>query len=97
MPRAPFPSMEELLREHQYFVQGANGGTTSNVTSLHSRVAELEGEVTKLKDQLGRAKGLNDAMWEDVVQKVLNADGQTNGDMDKELGERSRKRSRIIT
>ena len=93
---APFPSTEELLGEHQYFVQGVDGATTSNVTSLHSRVSELEGEVTKLREQLGRAKGLNDAMWEGVVQKVLNLDGETRGDPDKELGGRSRKKSKIV-
>ena len=47
-----------------------------------------------LREQLGRAKGLNDAMWEGVVQKVLNVDEQTNGDPDNDLGERSRKRTR---
>jgi pre-rRNA-processing protein IPI3 len=97
VPRIPILTMDELSREHQYFVQGANGGATSTVTSLHSRVVELEGEVSKLKEQLGRAKGLNDAMWEDVVQKVLNVNEQMNSGMDKELGERSRKRSRIVT
>ncbi|KAF8489311.1 WD40-repeat-containing domain protein [Gautieria morchelliformis] len=94
--KAPCPSTEELLREHQYFVQVTDGANTSNVASLNSRVSELEGELTKLREQLGRAKGLNDAMWEGVVQKVLNLDGQTDGDTDKEVGERSRKRSRTV-
>lgn len=32
---------------------------------------ELEAEVQKLRQQLGRAKGINDAMWETVVRKVI--------------------------
>ena len=89
-------STEELLGEHQYFVQEIDGTTTSNVSSLHSRVSELEGEVTKLKEQLGKAKGLNDAMWEGVVQKVLNLNGEAEGEMDREIGERSRKKSKMV-
>ena len=38
---------------------------------LTSRVAELEAEVEQLKEQLGKAKGVNDAIWQVVVQKVL--------------------------
>ena len=86
--------MEELLREHRYFVQ-PSGETTSSGTSMQSRVSELEVEVASLREQLGHAKGLNDAMWEGIVQKVLARDGPANNDMDMELGEGSRKRSRI--
>ena len=39
--------------------------------ALQSRVAELEDEVTRLKEQLGKAKGINDAMWESVVQRLV--------------------------
>lgn len=38
---------------------------------MPSRVAELEAEVQQLREQLGKAKGVNDAMWETVVQRVL--------------------------
>lgn len=38
---------------------------------MTSRVAELEAEVEQLKEQLGKAKGVNDAIWQIVVQKVL--------------------------
>jgi len=38
---------------------------------LTNRVAELEAEVEQLKEQLGKAKGVNDAIWQVVVQKVL--------------------------
>ena len=51
---------------------------------MHSRIAELEQEVTKYRELLGKAKGLNDAMWEGLVQKVLNLDDETQSDTDKE-------------
>jgi len=58
--------------------------------SLQGQVNELEAEVRLLKEQLTKAKGLNDTMWENVVQKVFNPKAQ-----DRE-GEQqtSRKRSR---
>ena len=34
-------------------------------------MSELEAEVARLKGQLGKAKGINDTMWETVVQKVV--------------------------
>jgi pre-rRNA-processing protein IPI3 len=34
-------------------------------------VAKLEAEVGLLKDQLGKAKDVNDMMWETVVQRVM--------------------------
>ncbi|KAF8587848.1 WD40 repeat-like protein [Ramaria rubella] len=95
VPKAFSPAMEELLKEHRYFVQGIDA-TTSNGISLQSRVSELEAEVAGLREQLGSAKGLNDAMWENVVQRVLNRDGQANGDAEAEIGERNRKRSRMV-
>ena len=60
-----------MLRDHATFVQtsGMNGGVTS--VSLQSRVAELEAEVGQLREQLGKAKGINDTMWETVVQRLV--------------------------
>lgn len=60
--------MDELLRDHASF---ARPGMTSGGAPLQSRVDELEGEVARLREQLGRAKGVNDAMWEVVVRKVV--------------------------
>ena len=93
-PKAPFPLTEELLREQRYFVQ-TSSKAASNGTSMQSRVSELEVEVTSLREQLEKAKGLNDAMWEGIVQKVLDQDCPANDVTDMELGERRRKRSRI--
>lgn len=39
--------------------------------SLQSRVTELESEVARLREQLGKAKGINDVMWETVVQRLI--------------------------
>ena len=48
---------------------------------MTSRVAELEAEVEQLKEQLGKAKGVNDAIWQVVVQKVLKGNAQLEGDV----------------
>lgn len=62
---------------------------------LQSKVSELEREVGWLKDQLGKAKGVNDLIWENVVQRVMNGKptGGEAGEMDVDLEDR-RKRSR---
>ena len=46
-------------------------GTPASGQSLQTRVTELEAEVQKLREQLGKAKGINDTMWETVVRKVI--------------------------
>ncbi|KAF8141696.1 WD40-repeat-containing domain protein [Boletus edulis] len=47
---------------------------------LTNRVAELEAEVEQLKEQLGKAKGVNDAIWQVVVQKALKGNPALEGD-----------------
>lgn len=88
--------MDELLREHRFYVQSESG--ESNRLSLQSRVSELEAEVSKLRDDLATAKGINDDMWENIVQKVLSGDIKTNhnDEAETEVDERSRKRSRNV-
>lgn len=39
--------------------------------SLQTRVTELESEVARLREQLDKAKGINDIMWETVVQRLV--------------------------
>lgn len=56
----------EFQRDLLSFVQPTEAGAP-----LTSRVSELEAEVAQLKEQLGKAKGVNDAIWQIVVQKVL--------------------------
>ena len=46
-------------------------GAQPSGASLQSRVSELESEVARLREQLGKAKGINDTMWETVVQRVV--------------------------
>ena len=69
--------------------------------SLQSRVTELESEVARLREQLGKAKGINDVMWETVVQRLVaegkekkGQDNSTPMDEDGADGKRRRKRNR---
>lgn len=63
----------EFQRDYAFFVQ-PNAMGTSEASS--ARVAELEAEVENLREQLGKAKGINDVMWETVVQKVMTQEKQ---------------------
>ncbi|PFH51950.1 hypothetical protein AMATHDRAFT_58182 [Amanita thiersii Skay4041] len=86
-------SKDELSEDHASLVQSTTTvATTENDTAaLKSRVADLEGEVEHLKTQLGKAKGVNDVMWDTVVQRIiLNEKTSQEGDD----GERKRKRGR---
>lgn len=84
-------SREELIRDHAFFVHTPSSGDASSGgltgVSLQTRVTELEGEVTRLREQLGKAKGVNDAMWESVVQRLV-AEGK-----EKEKGKEKSKTS----
>lgn len=70
----PFPTYPtpELTRDYSSFIQnpaGGGGGSSSQASS--ARVMELEAEVQRLREQLGKAKGINDAMWDTVVRRVV--------------------------
>ncbi|KAI9064113.1 WD40 repeat-like protein [Trametes sanguinea] len=65
-------SREELIKDHAFFVQPSTVGPEAAGVSLQSRVSELESEVTRLREQLGKAKGINDVMWETVVQRIVS-------------------------
>ena len=65
-------SREELIKDHAYFVKPSAAGPEATGVSLQTRVTELEGEVARLREQLGKAKGINDTMWETVVHKLMN-------------------------
>ena len=88
--------MREILQEQKYFIQDTDG-IVSTGASLRSRVSELETEVANLREQLGAAKGLNDTLWEGIVQKVLpTKEGHPNSNTsDTYIDSRSRKRSKI--
>ncbi|KZT59866.1 WD40 repeat-like protein [Calocera cornea HHB12733] len=101
-PEPPLPSItEQALQYHPSFLSTlpalASGDPTS-LPSLQTRVSDLEAELSRLRSQLGRAKGVNDAMWETVVKTVLtgeggkvNGDGAVNGE--EEGGRRKRQRT----
>lgn len=71
---------EDFLRDHASFVQSqsladaakAPGSNGLPHPSQQARVAELESEVQHLRGQLAKAKGINDAMWEEVVRKRIS-------------------------
>jgi pre-rRNA-processing protein IPI3 len=75
--------------------------TGSTSVSLQARVTSLEEQVSALREQLGKAKGINDVMWETVVQKVIPlADGKEKksvmvGREDEAESERRIKRARV--
>ena len=64
-------SREDLIKDHTYFVKPSGAGPEANGMSLQTRVTELESEVARLREQLGKAKGINDVMWETVVQRLV--------------------------
>ena len=68
--------------------QAPSSNHAASVTASVDRVAELEAENSRLREQLGRAKAVNDAMWEAVVQsqvakvRTKESDGGGNEDVD---------------
>lgn len=77
----------------------STAGAESDPTSLKAKVTELESEVEKLREQLGKAKGVNDAMWDTVVQQLIHQVKEAEGDPrtrseDSEEPDRRRKRGR---
>ncbi|KAG8932750.1 Pre-rRNA-processing protein ipi3 [Tulasnella sp. 418] len=58
----------------QYFMNLQSESADASSAQLQSRVSQLEAEVSSLRQSLSKAKGLSDAMWEVVVNKMLNSD-----------------------
>ncbi|KAG8974954.1 Pre-rRNA-processing protein ipi3 [Tulasnella sp. 425] len=84
----------DFLADHRFFMgQQSETGATST-QSLQSRIAELEGELASMKQNLTKAKGLNDAMWETVVSSVLGSENSKT--REEETGEsRKSKKARV--
>ncbi|KIM68122.1 hypothetical protein SCLCIDRAFT_1209520 [Scleroderma citrinum Foug A] len=92
----------EFHSDYAFFVRPTE--SQSSGPSLTVCVSELEEEVQQLRDQLVKAKGVNDAMWETVVQKLLsqgkqNQETQPNTghvpmDVEQSGSDGSRKRAR---
>lgn len=96
-------STAELLRDHEFFVNpsaslASSGHRAANPALLEPKVAELEDEVARLREQLGKAKRVNDVMWETVVKKVVKQGKDSNGDSAKDNDDgRAKKRGRVDT
>ncbi|KAJ7113691.1 WD40 repeat-like protein [Mycena crocata] len=84
---------EALLRDHDFFVQPA-APAGQDAVSLQSKVNELEAEVARLREHLGKAKGLNDVMWETVVQKVVGQGKEKEANKPSASAEDERRRKR---
>ncbi|EJU03527.1 WD40 repeat-like protein [Dacryopinax primogenitus] len=90
------PSISDQVQQHHsYFLSDLpSSAPDGSVASLQTRVSDLENEVAKLRGQLGRAKGVNDTMWETVVRSVLKGekDGINGDEHGPEEGRRKRQR-----
>ena len=88
--------MEELLRDHAVFVEplGSEGSGQSDTMSLKSRVSDLESEVENLREQLCKAKGVNDSMWDIVMQKLIKPSSSEPKEKDMNDGEEGPKKKR---
>jgi len=58
------------------------------------RISELSAEVTHLRELLGKAKAINDGMWDSVVQQIVDGQKEQTQDVEGDDGLRRRKRSR---
>ncbi|KAG6826557.1 hypothetical protein H0H92_015311 [Tricholoma furcatifolium] len=87
--------LNELLHDHAFFVQPAHHTSAPGTDSftLKTKVEDLEAEVARLREQLGRAKTVNNVMWDTVVHRTLrqNAPAESEEPLD---DERRRKRGR---
>jgi len=59
---------DEFQRDYSFFIQPAVNGASR---ASSARVAELEADIQDPRERLRKAKGINDVMWEMVVQKVM--------------------------
>ena len=95
-------STEELLNDHAYFVQPLAAIKNGDVdpSSLKSKVSELQSEVDSLREQLCKAKDINDTMWDSIVKRLVSQVGDpeppTNGVNESMEDQRRKKREKIL-
>lgn len=87
---------EEFLRDYAFFVQPSGTTTTPGINNLtlKSKVEDLEAEVARLREQLGKAKSVNNLMWDTIVQKALRQETD-NEPVESTDDEPQRKRGRV--
>ncbi|PPR03196.1 hypothetical protein CVT26_008044 [Gymnopilus dilepis] len=90
----------EFLQDYNFFFQpqASSQGTNTDPSTLKSQVSALEAEVESLRQQLSKAKGINDAMWDTVVNRLVSqekdAEQPSKEPEESDQAERRRKRSR---
>jgi pre-rRNA-processing protein IPI3 len=96
-------SREELLRDWEFFIQPRPTATENDAVPAaqpDGRMEQLEDDVERLKTQLARAKGINDVMWETLMQSVaaqgkeMPAPGEIPDSHEENTDERGRKRGK---
>ena len=58
------------LDDHSVFCPLSSSVAKTRSEDPEARADRLEVEVAKLKEMLDKAKGINDAMWENLVQQT---------------------------
>ena len=90
----------EFLQDYNFFFQpqASSQGANTDPSTLKSQVSTLEAEVESLRQQLSKAKGINDAMWDTVVNRLVSqekdAEHPSKEPEESDQAERRRKRSR---
>jgi pre-rRNA-processing protein IPI3 len=91
-----------MLRDRASFLGLGSGVASTGATvaaggpGLQSRVDELEAEVTRLRAQLSRAKGVNDAMWGAVAKTITGVEAELSHEVtSQEEVNRGRKKGRV--
>lgn len=69
---------EELLRDVTFFTQPSNAEMVQGKENLEVKADNLEAEVILLREQLAKAKAINDTMWDTLVQRTLDAEKSEN-------------------
>ncbi|KAF9462926.1 WD40 repeat-like protein [Collybia nuda] len=87
--------MEELLQDYAFFIRPSSPTSTPNNDDipLEDKITSLEEEVKRLRDQLGKAKTINDTMWDTMIQNAMDQAGRKDI-ADADEGDKRRKRGR---
>lgn len=81
-----------MLRDQAYFLN-PNTPSEGGAAGGDAKAQQLEEEVQRLRAELGKAKAMNDDMWERVVKKVVKQ-GSGRESVDGDGDEPKRKRGK---